>query len=279
VKREQRQMLFISCCGLVLFLGVTMPVLSTPNERPPMFNADVHYDLTYILAIEAGFSTDEAKVIAKCDQGVDEDETTVAKAPDVGLEWKWPPVSASVKPDSPNFRFHFVQKKQLDDLWNNQIKKGANLCTLGVFLHALQDNFSHRNDLSDGWHGLTGVDDTSHDLEMSRKMAYNTYRILVLYRWYRHHEEIPLVGNGKGGARSTDVKTWGDYIKISYPLVEQELDLLQWLADGKPGRGGASGTKVMGVDVPAHTAVRTLGTDKGGEGADLKIFKGKEEKK
>jgi hypothetical protein len=42
------------------------------------YEADIHYSATYVLARASGWSTRDARIIASADEGVDENEETVA---------------------------------------------------------------------------------------------------------------------------------------------------------------------------------------------------------
>lgn len=250
-------------CVFALLSAVTGAALSAPEERPPSYNADVHFDLTYILALKSGFSAADAEKIAKCNQGTDDDQSTVATARGV------------LSKTSANFRYHFVKKATLSDLWHKKIKTSTNLCNLGVFLHALQDNFSHRDYLERGEHGISYDPDYTHkDTAKARRMAYNTYRILLFYRWYQNNKQLKL-----GGQVRKSVKDMESYFLSEYPKIEQQLDLLRWF--GVQRTGGAwvlqpigyiryvnAAHKTMGINVPESKGVQSLKT----EGATLEIF-------
>ena len=263
IVRRRWQCLFALVCVLMLAWGSGGRALSTPSGNPRSYNADVHYDLTYVLALKAGFTPADAEKVAKCDQGVDDDQSTVATA------------SGTLSKTSSNFRYHFVERATLSDLWHKKIKTTSNLCNLGVFLHALQDNFSHRDHLADGHHGLSYDPDYTHkDSAKARRMAYNTYRSLLFYRWYQNNRRLQL-----GGKVITDVKGLESYIFAQYPKVEQELDLLRWLAAERTDKPWVlvpvyypryvnAAHKTVGVGIPASKGVESLKA----EGAKLEIF-------
>lgn len=253
-------------CAFVLLSVVTGSALSAPEERPPAYNAGVHFDLTYILALKAGFTAADAEKIAKCNQGVDDDQSTVATAGGV------------LSKTSVNFRFHFVKKATLSDLWHKKIKTSKNLCNLGVFLHALQDNFSHRDSLDKGHHGVSYDPDYTHtDTAKARRMAYNTYRILMFYRWYQNKKQLNL-----GGQAQKSVKAMESYIFGEYPKIEQQLDILRWFKVQRT-RGAwvllpvgyiryvNPAHKTMGVNIPESKGVQSLKTER----ATLEIFQAK----
>lgn len=266
--RRSSQALLALVCAFLLLGGVSEPALSATQKRPQAYNADVHYDLTYILAVKAGFSKADAEKVAKCNEGVDDDQSTVATALGTGDS------------ASSNFRFHFVKKETLSDLWHNKIKSGKNLCNLGVFLHAVQDNFSHRDHLKNGHHGLSYDPDYTHkDTAKARRMAYNTYRLLIFYRWYDSGKKVKL-----GGQVRKNVSAVEQYVSQEYPKIEQQLDLLRWLKVERTKRpwvlqlygyiryvNGAHET--MGIKVPESKGVQSLKS----EGAKLEIFQAAKE--
>jgi hypothetical protein len=225
----------------VLALMLALIFILSEGKPAIAYNADVHYDLTYVLAIEAKYSSADAAKIALCDQGVDEDPLTdadvVSRSPKK-FEGIWPVDNPDyLKPLVQNFRYHFVEEKTLSTVWNTQVRESKELCDLGVFLHALQDNFSHRLYLARGEHFIpnrkefetdktyavdytrdAGYAHTKDNPTMARAMAFNVYRLLVLYRWRQ-----------KLDFKDKTLEELEKFIAATYPEIEQRLDLLRWI--------------------------------------------------
>jgi RHS repeat-associated protein len=102
-----------------------------------LYELDVHYCLTYFLALKAGcFIPAEARLIADADQGTDEHPDT---SPALGLndkqrgqnrDYHAPHPSAQPGVGSP-------------ELWKEAMNGPTNYVGLGRHLHYLQDTFSH----------------------------------------------------------------------------------------------------------------------------------------
>ena len=132
-----------------------------------LYQKDVHYDLTFWLARQAGYSVDDARAIAGADQGVDD-------------SWKTCPIMCGVQARED---WHFTDSLRRSDLWQNATQSG-NLTALGQFLHAQQDAYSHRGYEAQWGHARHG---TAPDIackrpELAIKMAQDTYTYLRVFR-------------------------------------------------------------------------------------------------
>ena len=109
------------------------------NAKDPsgLYEIDVHYYLTYYLAKMTGcFSDEEAREIANGDQGVDENPAT---RPGLGITERQRQVNAFYHALHPG-----SHQPYLDAHWMNATKGGrGNLPALGIYLHYLQDTYSH----------------------------------------------------------------------------------------------------------------------------------------
>ncbi len=154
-------------------------VLNNPyryKDTDGKYERDVHYDLTYSLAMEAGFYPDEAKAIALADQSVDE-----------GLTHPWVlSVTDCLLLGSVGFAYgiqsftHFSSRdRAVNYLTKAIISKDLN--QIGKALHIYQDTFSHK-DLTWIQHMFKGdaPDITSNDPTKTQIMTQNTYIYLSL---------------------------------------------------------------------------------------------------
>jgi RHS repeat-associated protein len=141
-----------------------------------LYEIDVHYYLTYFLALKTGCFTDsEAREIANGDQGVDEDPDT---RPAYGNTDRQRQVNAFYHALHPG-----SHQPYLDTHWMiTTTGKGGNLTALGWYLHYLQDTFSHEGytDPVCG-HGCTVQhypDKTENDVAQAQRMAAATWDAL-----------------------------------------------------------------------------------------------------
>ena len=88
------------CAVLLLALQSMLPARA--------YEADIHYSATYVLARAVGWSQVEARTIASANQGVDENENTVAALEvDTSAAHAHPNYSAgSLHQAGKNLRFH-----------------------------------------------------------------------------------------------------------------------------------------------------------------------------
>jgi hypothetical protein len=135
------------------------------------YQRDVHYYLTYSLAISAGFSqefstirysTNDAELIASADQSVDEGISN----PKLGFLTKYN---------------HFQSRDSARERVNRAIQS-HNLQEFGEALHTFQDSFSHEG-LSPMEHAKLGTapDITKNDPQKAYNMAFQTFIYLGQY--------------------------------------------------------------------------------------------------
>jgi hypothetical protein len=89
-----------------------------------LYGYEVHYGLTYQLAIRAGYTSEQAGIIARADQGVDD---SVFKSP-------FNPLGGTQL----HFMTHDYALRGLD-----LARQKNDLELLGHFLHIMQDTYSH----------------------------------------------------------------------------------------------------------------------------------------
>lgn len=141
-----------------------------------LYEIDVHYYLTYYLASKHKcFSLSDAKEIAEGDQRTDEDERT-----------KPGPFRAYQ-----NATYHALHpgshQPYLDNLFQEATRghtPGQNMRAFGVYLHYLQDMFSHAGYPNSNIGHLTGthrVDKTDSDVSKAMEMAQATWDALNRY--------------------------------------------------------------------------------------------------
>jgi len=154
--------------------GSNVPLdVKDPSGR---HEVDVHYYLTYYLAMKTGcFSPEQAKEIANADQGVDENSQT---SPGLGNTQHQRDVNAY---------YHALHggshQPYLDSHWKNVTSgAGCNLKALGIYLHYLQDTFSHAGFTDPvcghgcfDWHY---PDKTDSDVDKAFRMALETWYAL-----------------------------------------------------------------------------------------------------
>jgi len=152
-------------------------VLNNPlryTDPTGKYEEDVHYDLTYTLALVAGLSADIAKTIATSDQYVDENPNT-APMDMSSLSGVWQ--------TAVNFLTGETKKNHFATRENALIRldKAANeksVDALGAALHTFQDTYSHSgyvtNHIKDG----TKPDKTYNDIAKANEMSKQTFIIL-----------------------------------------------------------------------------------------------------
>jgi uncharacterized protein RhaS with RHS repeats len=168
----------------------------TRKDPSGLYDIDVHYYLTYYLAVSTGcFSGAEAREIAEGDQRSDEDED---KKPAWGnkIVWRWgqPIVVANEEQQERNARFHsfgdgYRNSLRANELWGLALKDGGNLGAFGTYHHFRQDSFSHGPYAGNTtWGQTTGgtqVDHTNFDPGLARQMAHATYSDLKAFAYWR----------------------------------------------------------------------------------------------
>ena len=201
-----------------------------------LYEIDVHYYLTYWLASKIPCFTDaEAKQIANADQGTDENPDTK------------PGLGSTEKQREQNRKYHALHppgdgQNYLGELWGDaterpifgqrryspsdppmQMRRNCDLNALGIYLHHLQDTFSHRGFESDVYghaRRIHGNDKTADDYAKSAQMAAATWNALQdwvkICRCQCYSDKL----NGKN--------------LFVYPMGQQLTDFLK--ASGGPAR-------------------------------------------
>lgn len=145
----------------LLCAGLLVSLLSTAQA----YEADIHYSTTYVLARAAGWTEGDAQTIASANQGVDENQDTVA-----ALEMDATPgtsfagyVTSSLRQAEKNLEFHCFSRTrgtaggisadvreviaghfaEVPDLDVDPRSHARRLIALGVALHCQQDAYAH----------------------------------------------------------------------------------------------------------------------------------------
>lgn len=98
-----------------------------------LYDRDVHYDLTKGIGQQVGMCAANAAKVASADQGMDDDI------------WTSPMPPENVKARE---LYHFTTRDRLGDLRRQAFDSGS-LYAMGVYLHALQDSYSHQSGRKD----------------------------------------------------------------------------------------------------------------------------------
>jgi RHS repeat-associated protein len=138
-----------------------------------LYDIDVHYYLTYYLALHTGcFSDWESREIAEHDLKSDRDND---KAPGLGV---------TEAQRRRNVLFHAFgtpdeNAARSAELLTQAFRNGGNLDALGTYLHFLQDSYSHHdfagNTVIGQVPGGERVDHTNFDAKKASDMAHDTY--------------------------------------------------------------------------------------------------------
>jgi uncharacterized protein RhaS with RHS repeats len=148
------------------------------TDSSGLYESDVHYYLTYFLAMKTGCFTDsEAREIANADQGVDENPETRPAFGDTERQRQVNAFYHALHPGS--------HQPYLDTHWMIATTgRGGNLTALGWYLHYLQDTYSHEGYTDPKWghsprRGAThNVDKTAYDVPKAMRMAAATWDAL-----------------------------------------------------------------------------------------------------
>jgi RHS repeat-associated protein len=134
-------------------------------DKNGLYEEDVHRELTYVLALAAGFSSGDAAKAAAADQWMDDNPET---APERPLNWE-------ARRD-----YHFTTLERRTELWNGFSNEGS-FSSLGAYMHAEQDSYSH-----EGYGYLLGhlrdghaPDKTYKRVGRADRMAADSYEKLV----------------------------------------------------------------------------------------------------
>jgi RHS repeat-associated protein len=134
-------------------------------DRQGLYEEDVHRDLTFALALAAGFNTHSAHAIASANQYVDDNPATT-------------PMGMTPWGDNMKKRelYHFTTENRRNELWSSFEASGS-LQDLGSFFHAQQDSFSHAGFGARWGHASAGhaPDKTYNDPGKADNMAYDTF--------------------------------------------------------------------------------------------------------
>jgi RHS repeat-associated protein len=134
-------------------------------DRQGLYEEDVHRDLTFALALAAGFNTHSAKVVASANQYTDDNPKTT-------------PMGMTPWGDNMKKRelYHFTTEARRDELWRTFENSGS-LQDLGTFFHAQQDSFSHAGFGARWGHASEGhaPDKTYNDPIKADTMAQDTF--------------------------------------------------------------------------------------------------------
>jgi len=137
-------------------LLVTLMLVSKPAFA---YQEDTHFIMTFILCRSAGFTQQEALIVAAVDQGMDDSKGTVANGglggsiPNINEEWLWHALDMEG-----NMRAGGIigRKQELFNLALQQNDVLNKLIYLGVFFHYQQDTWAHREHWNAGHLSMDG---------------------------------------------------------------------------------------------------------------------------
>jgi RHS repeat-associated protein len=137
-----------------------------------LYEIDVHYYLTYYLAVHSGcFNTEQARMIAEYDQLSDDDDDHAPGA-----------MRAKRNADFHSLGTHAQNFARLGQLWGDATQGRGSLSKLGTYFHFLQDWFAHYDFAGNPniGHGRAGhsPDHTNSDPLKALKMAQITWDFL-----------------------------------------------------------------------------------------------------
>ncbi|NDB62508.1 MAG: hypothetical protein EB170_01300, partial [Nitrosopumilaceae archaeon] len=176
--------LIISLALIFLFVSsVTVTNFASAYEK------ENHYWLKMALALNCGFTIDEARVIATGDWNMDEDSETAPVRTGSGTDnpkWKWhalPTEDPDVDKNQPSAGNQQIKQRQ-HDLYNralNEKDTGMRLFKFGQYLHYEEDKWSHWGYTTGIGHalpnvapGMTSPDQTHANPETYRYMVFDS---------------------------------------------------------------------------------------------------------
>lgn len=183
------------------------------NKRDPsgLYEIDVHYYLTYYLALKTGCFTDaQARMIAEWDQLADEK----------------PELSPGFNKQYQNVNFHAFgthaqNAARRQELFDQAVTGLGSLSNLGLFFHFLQDGYSHYDYAgNETWGQASGgfaPDYTNTDLPKTRRMIADTWDKLNEY------------GRRKNICCKKEEPDWiavEKFINLSHKQLRQKIDTL-----------------------------------------------------
>lgn len=157
-----------------------------------LYDIDVHYYLTYYLAMSTGCFEDwEARLIAEGDQHSDEDaDKKSGWGNKVVTLWGQPAIIPDPEQQARNANFHAFgtvsqNARRAVELFADATRGTGNLWAFGTYLHFRQDSFSHSEYAGNTtWGQSSGVesrDHTSFDPDKAFQMAGATYNDLMKF--------------------------------------------------------------------------------------------------
>jgi RHS repeat-associated protein len=172
-----------------------------------LYEIDVHYYLTYYLALRTGcFSDAQARLIGEYDQLTDDDDD---HAPG--------PMRSGRNVDFHAFGTPAQNASRQNELWRLATQGQGSLSNLGIFFHFFQDSYAHRDFAGNAniGHGKAGhsPDHTNGDTNKAMDMAKATW------------DKLTEFGRAKGlccHAQNPDWGKVGAFIGIGYDLATEE---------------------------------------------------------
>lgn len=166
-----------------------------PNGK---YEEDVHRDLTVVLALAAGFDRQLAGNIGGWDQRVDDDLPTSPW--DGGQEARE--------------AYHFTSPERRASMLG-EFEQNLTTKSLGYYLHAEQDSYSHDGKFMNTWTGHLpyghGPDKTYNDPKKALSMAEDTYVTLV------------QALNAMYGGNAKEVQGHHRYATVAFSMIEADV--------------------------------------------------------
>ncbi|NDF30190.1 MAG: HYR domain-containing protein [Nitrososphaeria archaeon] len=176
---------------LIISLALMFLLVSsvTVTNFASAYEKENHYWLKMALALNCGFTIDEARVIATGDWNMDEDSETAPVRTGSGTDnpkWKWhalPTEDPDVDKNQPSAGNQQIKQRQ-HDLYNralNEKDTGMRLFKFGQYLHYEEDKWSHWGYTTGIGHalpnvapGMTSPDQTHANPETYRYMVFDS---------------------------------------------------------------------------------------------------------